>query len=146
MRYIVYTDGAYNQEKKLAGLAYFIITDNEYINSASIKLTGVSGSTYVECISIGLALAYLHDNVKLNSEDIIEIHTDSKSAISFFEEHVAHNNYIPSKYRQVVNSVQVARKLKGVCNLTFDKVAAHKATLSPNVVVDRLSKLAIRRG
>ena len=146
MKYIVYTDGAYDQNKKLAGLAYLIITDSEYINSASITLTGINGSTYVECISIGLALAYLHDNIKLTKDDVVEIHTDSKSAITFYEEHITHNSYIPSKYKQVVNSVHIARKIKSICSLTFDKVAAHKATLSPNVVVDRLSKLAVRRG
>lgn len=145
MKYTIYTDGAYTPEKNCAGLSYLIITDDSYIASDAVQVCTIASATNAECTAIGLALAYLNSAVALDKSDVVEIHSDCLSAINFYQKHVAENGYIRSNVMEVINSVNIARKVNNLCTLRFIKVRGHKSIHTPNTVVDRLAKLAVRR-
>ena len=122
-----------------------IITDNEYLASDAVQINTVSSATNAECAAIGLALAYMLTNVDIKSDDIIELHSDCLSAITFFQNHLGDSKYIRSNVKEVVNSVSIARRVSKLCTLRLIKVRGHKNVHTPNTVVDRLAKLAVRR-
>lgn len=145
MKYVVYTDGSYAQEKKLGGGSYIILTDTTYVSSDSITLKQIDNPTNAETIAIGLAAAYLVDVVKVTEDDVIEFYTDCLSSVSFCSKNANTTGKVFSNNRKVIASIQAIRKLAKTCPVTFEKVRAHKNVLSPNTVADRLAKLAIRR-
>ena len=146
MRYTIYTDGAYTPEKNCAGLSYLIITDDTYIASDAVQVATLTSATNAECTSIGLALAYMLSNIRLTEEDVVEVHSDCLSAITFFQNHLTNGEkYVRSNVKEVINSVITARKVSDKCTLRLIKVRGHKSVHTPNTVVDRLAKLAVRR-
>lgn len=145
MKYVVYTDGAGSIERKMIGCSYLILTETRYISSDSISVKNLDNPTYAETISVGLAAAYLLDNVELSSADIVEFNIDCLSTIDFYRAYVNNNNAVRSRIKQIVNSVAIVRQLTEKCTVRFQKVRAHKNTINPNTYVDRLAKLAVRR-
>lgn len=145
MKYIIYTDAAASDPKNILGCSYLILTESTYVDSDSIKIEGMTNPKQGETISIGLAAAYMLDNMELSKEDVITFHVDSFSAIEFCENALKSNKPIPCGETKVVNSMKVLRRLAKRCTITFQKVHGHKKRLNPNTVVDRLAKLAIRR-
>lgn len=145
MRYIVYTDGSYSQEKKLGGGAYIILTETTYVSSDSISLKQMGNPTNTETVALGLAAAYLVDVVKVTGDDVVEFYTDCLSSVSFCKKNATTAGRVFSNNKKVIASIQAIRKLVKICPVAFEKVRAHKTVLSPNTVADRLAKLAIRR-
>lgn len=145
MRYIVYTDGAYSQNKELGGSSYLIITDTHYISSDSTTLLKISNPTNAETVAVGSAAAYLLDVVKITNEDVVEFHIDCLSTVTFCNKNVNMTGKVFSNNPKVVAAVKDIRRLAKVCKVTFEKVRGHKNIMNPNTVVDRLAKLAIRR-
>lgn len=145
MRYIVYTDGAYSQNKELGGSSYLIITDTHYISSDSTTLLKISNPTNAETVAVGSAAAYLLDVVKITNEDVVEFHIDCLSTVTFCNKNVIMTGKVFSNNPKVVAAVKDIRRLAKVCKVTFEKVRGHKNIMNPNTVVDRLAKLAIRR-
>lgn len=145
MKYIIYTDAAASKPKNILGCSYLILTEATYIDSDSIKIDGNTNPKQAETISIGLAAAYMLDNVELSKEDVVTFYVDSFSAIEFCEDALKSNRTIPCGEIKVVNSMKVLRRLAKQCQVGFQKVHGHKERLNPNTVVDRLAKLAIRR-
>lgn len=145
MRYKVFTDGAASNEKNVAGCAYLILTETDYVQSESVQLKGLSNPTHAETISVGLAAAYFVDSVKLNPDDEIEFNTDCIAAMEFYREHAFNTGVIKSGTAEIIASVKIVRQLSKKCKIRFQKVKGHKKVINPNTYVDRLAKLAIRR-
>lgn len=145
MKYIVYTDAAASVPKNISGCSYLILTETNYIHSDSIRVNGLTNPKQAETISIGLAAAYLVDNVDIQDVDVVEFNVDSFSAIQFCEHALSTNRAITCAARQVVGSMKVLRDLNRKCKINFQKVHGHKERINPNTFVDRLAKLAIRR-
>lgn len=145
MKYIIYTDAAASKPKEILGCSYLILTEATYIDSDSISIPGNTNPKQAETISIGLAAAYMVDNVELSKGDLVTFYVDSFSAIQFCEDALKSNKGIPCSEPKVVNSMKVLRQLKKKCEIEFEKVHGHKDRLNPNTIVDRLAKLAIRR-
>jgi hypothetical protein len=145
MRYTVYTDGAGSTDRNVIGCSYIILTDDNYINSDSVKLNGMSNPTHAETISVGLAAAYFVDNEELNPDDIIEFNIDCASTIDFYNTYLNNEDAVRTNIPAIVNSVRVVRRLHDKCKVRFQRVRGHKNVINPNTYVDRLAKLAIRR-
>jgi hypothetical protein len=145
MRYMVYTDGAGSNDRNVIGCSYIILTDDNYINSGSIKLNGMSNPTHAETISVGLAAAYFIDNEELSPDDIIEFNIDCASTIDFYNTYLDNEDTVRTNVPAIFNSVRVVRTLRNKCKVRFQKVRGHKNVINPNTYVDRLAKLAIRR-
>ena len=145
MKYVVYTDGAYAQAKALGGCSYLILTDTNYISSDSTTLKQIDNPTNAETVAVGLAAAYLMDEEKVTENDSVEFKIDCLSTVTFCTKNANTSGKVFSNNRKVIASIQAIRKLAKTCQVTFEKVRAHKNVLSPNTVADRLAKLAIRR-
>lgn len=145
MRYTVYTDAAASVPKNISGCSYLILTEDSYVHSDSIRVNGLTNPKQAETISIGLAAAYLIDNVTIENDDVVEFNVDSFSAIQFCGEALNQDRKVTCSARQVVNSIKVLQRLNKKCKLNFQKVRAHKERINPNTFVDRLAKIAIRR-
>lgn len=145
MKYIVYTDGAYSQDKSLGGSSYLIITDTEYISSNSTTLMQIGNPTNAETVAVGSAASYLLNEVKVTSEDVVEFHIDCLSTVTFCNKNARASGKVFSNNQKVIASIKIIRKLAKTCEVTFEKVRGHKSVMNPNTVVDRLAKLAIRR-
>lgn len=145
MKYIVYTDGAYSQDKKLGGCSYLIITDTDYISSNSTTLMQIDNPTNAETVAVGLAASYLLNKIGVTSEDEVEFHIDCLSTVTFCTKNAMATGKVFSNNQKVIQSIKTVRKLASTCKITFEKVRGHKSSINPNTVVDRLAKLAIRR-
>lgn len=145
MKYIVYTDGAYTQEKELGGCAYLIITDTTYISSNSTTLMQIGNPTNAETVAVGSAASYLLNKVGVTESDEVEFHIDCLSTVTFCEKNALATGKVFSNNQKVISSIRSVRKLASTCKVTFEKVRGHKSSINPNTVADRLAKLAIRR-
>lgn len=145
MKYVIYTDAAASANMNLIGCAYLILTDDSYIASESVKITDNSNPTYAEVVSVGLAAAYMLDNVELAADDSVTYYSDCLSAVEFCRAHMNNGEIIKCSSTIVRNSIKVTRLLGSKCKVAFQKVHGHKNTLNPNTVVDRLAKLPLRR-
>lgn len=145
MKYTIYTDAAASEPKNISGCSYLILTDDSYIHSDSIRIRGLTNPKQAETISIGLAAAYLIDNVEMKDEDVVEFNVDSFSAIEFCSDALKDDRTIVCSAKQVVNSIKILRQLNDRCTINFQKVRGHKERINPNTFVDRLAKIAIRR-
>ena len=145
MKYSVYTDAAASADLNMIGCAYLILTDDTYIASESVKITDTNNPTYAEVVSVGLAAAYLLDNVELTAGDTVTYHSDCLSAVEFCRAHMKEKSVIKCSSHIVRSSIKVTRMLSDKCKVVFLKVHGHKGVLNPNTVVDRLAKLPLRR-
>lgn len=144
MRYIVYSDGASSLEKNMIGCGFLILTESNYIASDNVKIKGQSNPTQAETIGVGLAAAYMIDNLSLTESDVVEFFVDCAPTIDFVKKYVDNNDKVFSNNKQVVASVNIVRKLAKVCKVELTKVRGHKVQMNPNKFVDRLAKLSIR--
>ena len=144
MRYIVYSDGASSVEKNIIGCGFLIITESHYIASDNVKIKGQSNPTQAETIGVGLAAAYIVDNLKLDADDTIEFYTDCAPTIEFINKYIGNRDKVFSNNRQVVASINIIRKLAKQYKVEVNKVKGHKVQMNPNKFVDRLAKLSIR--
>lgn len=145
MKYLVYTDAAASEKKYISGCAYLIITDRMYISSDSVRVTASVNPTHAEVVSIGLAAAYLIDNVELSADDVVTINSDCLSAVEFCRAHINTTGGVNCSSPMVRNSIVVIRELGSRCKVVFQKVHGHKDVLNPNMFADRLAKLPLRR-
>lgn len=146
MRYIVYTDGAFSQDVNIGGASFLIITETDFIGADSITLKAINSPTNTETVAIGLAAKCLLKSVHINEDDIIEFHTDSQFTMDFYLKHLKPGvTDFYSRNSRVIESIKRIRKLSRIATVEFEKVKAHKDKLNPNMVVDRLAKIAIRR-
>lgn len=145
MRYLVYTDAAASTQKRISGCAYVIFTDKMYITSESVKVSATYNPTHAEVVSIGLAAAYIVDNMKVDQGDTVTIFSDCLSAIDFCKAHLDSGGSVASPSKVVRNSILVLRQLSEMCKVNFQKVHGHKDAVNPNMFVDRLAKLPLRR-
>ncbi len=148
MRYNVYTDGACTKQKGISGCAYIILTNDTYVSSHKQVLTGVTNPTQAETIGIGLAAKHMLRDIPLTKEDIVEFNTDCFSSIKFCREFVFQKpkSTVRSKVAEVRIAMEDVRQLSKVCTVRFSKVKGHKDSMNPNTFVDRLCKIAIRKG
>lgn len=145
MKYLIYTDAAASAQKHASGCSYIILTDKMYITSESVMVTSTSNPTHAEVVSIGLAAAYIVDNIDVSQDDLVIIYSDCLSAVQFCREYIATTGGINCSARVVQNSIVVLRKLNSMCRVVLQKVHGHKDVLNPNMIVDRLAKLPLRR-
>lgn len=145
MKYKVYTDGAYSQDKGVGGSSYLILTDTHYISSDSSTLNRIDNPTNAETAAVGNAAAYLLKNVGVTSDDTVEFHIDCLATVTFCRKQAHMKGMVYSNNQKVITAIQNVRKLAKVCPVVFTKVKGHKNVMTPNTVVDRLSKLAVRR-
>lgn len=148
MKYIVYTDGAGSEKSNKVGISYIIMGDTTYVNSDFKQIPGMSNPTQAETIAVGLAAGYLIRNVELTKEDTVEFYIDCASTINYL------NNFTGSSidrqykgFNEYIRlSVSRVQSLAKTVNVSFNKVKGHKAKVNPNSYVDRLAKLALRKG
>lgn len=145
MRYTVYTDAAASAEKAFSGCGYLIFTDRTYITSESVKVEVTANPTHAEVISIGLAAAYIIDELNPTKEDTVTFYSDCLSAVDFIQKYIGTTKGIASTSSSVRNSIIVLRRLNKACNVILQKVHGHKDVINPNTFVDRLAKLPLRR-
>lgn len=145
MKYLIYTDAAASAQKHISGCAYIILTESMYITSDSVKVVHTYNPTYAEVVSIGLAAAYLIDNMDISADDLVIINSDCLSAVEFCRSHMQTTGGVNCSARVVQNSIVVLRKLNNKCRVKFQKVHGHKDVLNPNMIADRLAKLPLRR-
>lgn len=144
MRYIIYSDGAGSVERNMVGCGFLILTESTYVASDNVKIKGQSNPTQAETISVGLAAAYVIDNLKPTENDVVEFFIDCAPTIDFIKKYIGNNDKIFSNNRQVIASVNIVRNLCKQCKVEFTKVRGHKVQMNPNKFVDRLAKLSIR--
>lgn len=145
MRYLIYTDAAASTQKKISGCSYIILTDRMYVSSDSIKIEETYNPTHAEVVSIGLAAAYILDNIEVSQDDLITISSDCLSAVNFCRDNINSQKNVNCSSKIVRSSIKVIRMLNKKCRVVFQKVHGHKGVLNPNMVADRLAKLPLRR-
>ena len=105
-------------------------------------MPGASNPTNVETIAVGMAAARLIDIVQ--EGDSVDFKIDCLSTVDYCRKSMT-TEAIYSKLPKVIKAIKTIRKLESKCRVSFDKVRGHKNSLNPNTIVDRLSKIAIRR-
>lgn len=147
MRYIVYTDGAGDNEQNKAACSYLVYTNNTFISKDYKSINGISNPTHAETIAVGLVAGFLAENLDLKKTDLVEFNVDCVSTIEFCIKYAIENpeESIPSREKLVVISIQLLRKLNELCKVKIYKVRGHKSIINPNSYVDRLAKLGVRQ-
>lgn len=145
MIYTVYTDAAASAEKKRSGCAYVIFTDKQFVVADSVRVDLTYKPTHAEIIAIGLAAAKFIDKINVKPGDVVQINSDCMFAVDLCRQLMDNDAPVHIKSPAVKNSIQVLRQLYQKCNVTIHKVHGHKDVVNPNMFVDRLAKLPIRR-
>ena len=146
MTYTVYTDGAYSEVKKVVGCAYLITTDKTFVSCDSVRVETESSPTQAEMLAVGLACAYFIDNCNLSEEDEIVFNIDSLYAVKLCNEYKSSFKGKYIKYEVDKRTLKLLQKLSKICKVEIRKVKGHKDKLNSNMFVDRLAKVAVRRG
>lgn len=158
MKFFVYTDGAHRLGSANIAASFYIRTGKDYITMKTFALHG-RNAVVAECLAIGLACEWLLNNKPcLSKEDTIVMISDSKAAMDIVnrvrdmksnitENHADVKNKEESrnniKNPSIALAIEQLEKLKGKCNVDFQKIKAHKNTINGNYVADRLAKCAL---
>lgn len=146
MTYTVYTDGAYSEVKKVVGSSFLIITEDTFIACDSVRVETDASPTQAEMFAVGLACAYLIDNCNIEKDDEVIFNIDSLYTVKMCNEYKESFKGKYIKYKVEKNSLTAIQQLARLCNVEIRKVRGHKDKLNSNMFVDRLAKVAVRRG
>lgn len=146
MTYTVYTDGAYSETKKVVGSSFLIITEDTFVACDSVRIEAKASPTQAEMLAAGLACAYLIDNCNLSSEDEVIFNIDSLYTVNMFTQYKESFNGKWIKHKADKTSLIALQRLAKLCKVEIRKIRGHKDKLNSNMFVDRLAKVAVRRG
>lgn len=136
--YTIYTDAACNAQRQVMVAAYMIRTRHHFITHGT-QIFGGKDSTKAETIAVGLAIQSLFDNTTLTSEDVVEIHTDSKYTVEFLYGNIQSINCDEMKKVQ-----RLYKELKRCCKVVLVKTVSHAYETNGNNTVDRLARYKLR--
>lgn len=149
MVYRVYTDAATKVQEGYSVVAFLVLRGNTYIKSHK-EARHISNTAAAESIAVGLALAYLVDEIGITKDDVVNVFCDSSCTLKFA------NRVLQSLTNGKVNVSLCARPrnvpwLQGIYDyipkieseLTFTKVKAHLRVKNPHCYVDRLAKVGL---
>lgn len=145
MLYKVFTDGAFHSGNPVIGLAYVVVTEDRFLRMKQYHSNGTS-PLKAEIIALGLAISYLLKDIDLQKDDEIELNTDSKAAIEYFE--TGSSGLMPegTQDKRLLGALHNYRLLCEKAMVQFNKNWAHETRqLSGNKLADRLAKYAISK-
>lgn len=137
MIYKVYTDAAVGHEEHVATVAYLILSEDTLIAYDS-KLIRFTESNYAEVKAIECAIDCLKSARRLNSEDKVELHTDSHFASVYLNAPKTKLKELGSDINRVITCWDLIDALKSECQVEFFKEKAH-TEFNTHYLCDRLA-------
>lgn len=144
MKYLVYTDGATDENRGKVASSFFIRTDDRFIGMKSYVFDNKNNS-HTELFAVGSAAEFLMDNVEVTQEDEVVIFSDSQRAIDLIRKLMPNQfntGYADVKLRISMNAIKT---LDSKCNLRIIKTRAHREGWNGNKVADRIAKFSLKR-
>lgn len=144
-KYVVFTDGAFNQVHMKGASAFFIRTDDVFICMKSYVFNDIQDITRAETVAICAAAEYLIENIKFEEGDSVTFVTDSMNSKEFLNnirDRRTSNRWF--KDHKIKIAVQTLMELEDICHWEIEWFKSHQEYNNGNKVADRLAKYALR--